>query len=71
MLNQLGINDVRFTNLKDRFCLEFMVKIKDDEKPRAVRIISVMDDTDDENVRTKQLNITHRMLVAHIYESTT
>lgn len=66
MLNELGIYDIRFTNLKEKFCLEFLVTI-DDGKPRAIRIISPLKYTgDDENKRTRELNITHRMLLAHI-----
>ncbi|SRR6266436_888214 len=67
MLNQLGIFDVRFTNVKDRFMLEFLVQLEDGGKPRAVRIVSPLKDTgDSEERRTKELNIVHRMLVAHI-----
>lgn len=67
MLNELGIYDVRFTNVKDRFVLEFLVTLAEGEKPRAVRIVSPVKYTgDDEAKRTRELNITHRMLVAHI-----
>ena len=67
MLNELGIYDIRFTNLKDKFVLEFLVTLVDGQKPRAVRISSPLQTiTDDEKKRTKELNITHRMLVAHI-----
>jgi hypothetical protein len=38
MLNELGIYDIRFTNLKDKFVLEFLVTLVQGEKPRAVRI---------------------------------
>ena len=66
MLNELGIYDVRFTNMRDRFTLEFMVQL-DEGKPRTVRIISPLSgNNSDENKRTKELNIVHRMLVAHI-----
>lgn len=67
MLNAIGIFDIRFTNLKDKFSLEFLIQIREDEKPRAVRILSVMKaDPEDELKRTKELNIVHRMLLAHI-----
>lgn len=67
MLNELGIYDIRFTNLKDKFALEFLIQISQDEKPRAVRIVSPLKYSgDDENKRTKELNITHRILLAHI-----
>lgn len=65
MLSDLGIYDVRFTNLKDKFVLEFLVTILEKEKPRAVRITSMLKETV-EPKRTKELNILHRMLVAHI-----
>lgn len=67
MLNELGIYDVRFTNVKDRFALEFLVTLEEGNKPRAVRIVSpIKYDGTDESKREKELNITHRMLVAHI-----
>ena len=67
MLNELGIFDIRFTNLKDKFVLKFLVTLEDGQKPRAVRISSPLQTiTDNEAKRTKELNITHRMLVAHI-----
>ncbi len=67
MLGELGIYEIRFTNLKDKFVLEFLVQIAEEEKPRAVRIIApIKYSGDDESKRTKELNIVHRMLVAHI-----
>lgn len=66
MLGQLGIYDVRFTNLKDRFSLEFLIVVVEGQKPRAVRITSVLKEKENEEKRTKELNILHRMLVAHI-----
>jgi hypothetical protein len=67
MLNELGIFEIRFTNLKDRFALEFLVQLDQGTKPRAVRIVSPLKyDGDSEEKRTKELNITHRLLLAHI-----
>jgi hypothetical protein len=66
MLNELGIYDIRFTNLKEKFVLEFLITVIDGEKPRAVRITSHLKELADENKRTRELNIVHRMLVAHI-----
>lgn len=67
MLTELGIYDVRFTNVKDKFVLEFLVTVILGEKPRAVRITCpISADVEDENARTKELNITHRMLLAHV-----
>lgn len=66
MLNELGIYDIRFTNGKTKFVLEFLVQL-DEGKPRAVRIISPLQYAEaEEKIRTKELNIIHRMLVAHI-----
>lgn len=67
MLNSLGIYQIRFTNLQDRFALEFLMQVRENEKPRAVRLISPLQYTgDDEKLRTKELNRTHRMLLAHL-----
>ena len=38
-LGELGIYEIRFTNLRDKFALEFLVQLRPDEKPRAVRLI--------------------------------
>ena len=67
MLNDLGIYDIRFTNIKYQFALEFLVTMKDGDKPRAVRILSPIRDVgESENKRTRELNIVHRMLLAHL-----
>ena len=67
MLGELGIYEIRFTNLKDRFALEFIIQLKDGEKPRAVRItVPVQCDVDDEYARNKELNIIHRILLNHM-----
>ena len=67
MLGQLGIYEVRFTNVKKQFILEFVIKLEDDKNPRGVRIaIPVEYDGEDENVRTKELNILHRKLLNHL-----
>jgi hypothetical protein len=67
MLGELGIYQIRFTNLKDKFALEFLVELKEDEKPRAVRIIvPIKYSGNDEIKRTKELNIVHRILFNHL-----
>lgn len=67
MLNEVGIYDIRFTNLKDKFVLEFLVTLSNGQKPRAVRIISPLRYSgDDEGKRNRELNLTHRILIAHI-----
>lgn len=66
MLNELGVFDVRFTNLKDRFALEFLITVAEG-KPRAVRIVvPIVYKGDDEEKRQKELNTLHRILVAHL-----
>jgi len=66
MLNQLNIFDIRFTNLKDKFALEFLVTI-DEGKPRAVRIVvPITYQGDNEEKREKEFNILHRILANHL-----
>ena len=66
-LNELGIYNIRFTNVKDRFALEFIVQIDEGEKPRAVRIIvPIKYKGDDERKREQELNTTHRILLNHL-----
>lgn len=65
MLNELGIYDVRFTNVRERFVLEFLIPAEEG-KPRAVRIICPISSFEDENRRQNELNIVHRMLLAHL-----
>lgn len=65
-LGDLGIYDVRFTNMKDKFCVEFLVQLSEDEKPRAVRILTPLKESQDDARREKELNIAHRMLLNHI-----
>lgn len=68
MLNQVGINQVRFTSLPDRFILEFMAQLDERSIPKAVRIIvplrtKVSDSPEKQN---KELNIIHRILMNHL-----
>ena len=66
MLNELDVYDVRFTNLKDKFALEFLITI-DEGKPRAVRIVVPVKYSDDSEEKIqKELNILHRILVNHL-----
>ena len=66
-LNELGIYNIRFTNMKDKFALEFIVEINEGEKPRAVRIIVPIKNADkDERQREQELNTTHRILLSHL-----
>jgi len=68
MLAQVGINEVRFTSLPDRFVLEFMAKIDENSVPKAVRIITPIRTPVEENPdkRNKELNIIHRILLNHL-----
>ena len=66
LLNELGITDIRFTNTSDRSVLEFLVKLDDTSKPRAIRISNPIEESDSDDKREKQLNIVHRMLLAHL-----
>ena len=66
-LGELGIYEIRFTNLKDRFILEFLVELLENEKPRAVRIVVPLQyNGEDERMRQRELNIVHRILLSHL-----
>jgi len=67
MLGELGIYQIRFTNLKDKFALEFLIEMGEGIKPRAVRIVVPLKYAgEDEDRRTKELNSIHRILLAHL-----
>jgi len=67
LLGELGIYEIRFTNLKQKFALEFLVQIGEEEKPRAVRIIVPIKYTgEDDTKRQRELNIVHRILFNHL-----
>ena len=68
MLNDVGITEVRFTSLKDRFVLEFMAQLDERSVPRGVRIVTPLHTVkeDDPNKRNKELNIIHRILLNHL-----
>ena len=68
MLVQVGINEVRFTSLPDRFVLEFMAKFDENSIPKAVRIITPIRTSAEENPdkRNKELNTVHRILLNHL-----
>jgi hypothetical protein len=53
--------------MKEVFVLEFLIKIDERQKPRAVRIATPLGYSgDNEDKRTQELNVAHRLLVAHI-----
>lgn len=66
-LGELGIYEIRFTNLRDKFALEFLVQLEQEQKPRAVRMLVPLKYTGtDDNKRTLELNTIHRVLLNHI-----
>lgn len=68
MLDEVGINEVRFTSMPGRFILEFMARINEASIPKAVRIIIPLRSTpeDGPDKRNKELNIIHRILLNHL-----
>lgn len=68
MLEQVGINQIRFTSMPDRFVLEFMAQFNTNSIPKAVRIVVPLftkaDDSPEK--RNKELNIIHRILLYHL-----
>lgn len=67
MLGELGIYEIRFTNLKNKFALEFLIQLEEGQKPRAVRIIvPISCQIEDGKAREKELNIIHRILFNHL-----
>ena len=68
MLGELGVSQTRFTNMEDRFVLEFVVKLEEKSIPRAVRVVVplVTKISDDPLKRNKELNVVHRVLLNHL-----
>ncbi len=67
MLGDVGIEQIRFTNLPDRHVLEFVSK-EEGKIPRGVRIVTPlkMKTTDNPEKRNKELNVIHRVLFNHL-----
>jgi hypothetical protein len=66
-LGEMGIYEIRFTNLRDKFALEFLITIEEGAKPRGVRIVIPLQYTgDSEEKRTKELSLVHRVLINHL-----
>lgn len=67
ILQDLGIEQIRFTNMLDRHILEF-VSNEQDKIPRGVRIITPLKakSSDTPEKRNKELNIIHRILFNHL-----
>lgn len=68
MLDQVGINQIRFTSMPDRFVLEFMAQLDERSIPRAVRIVIPLrtKTTDAPDKRNRELNTIHRILLNHL-----
>ena len=56
------IHESRFTNLEDRFALEFRVVENGISKPLAVRIVVPFQTSKDDKGREQELNRLHRVL---------
>ena len=65
LLNGRGIYETRFTNLEEKFALEFRV-IAGVPKPIAIRIVVPFEPSENEDKRQKQLNSLHRVLFHHL-----
>lgn len=67
LLNERGIYQTRFTNLEDKFAVEFMTILEEMEKPVGVRILVPVHHKDkDEKCREQELNTLHRILFYHL-----
>lgn len=67
LLTQRNIYQTRFTNLEDRFVIEFLATLPDQEKPVGVRIlVPIKYKGEDEKKRTQELNALHRVLFYHL-----
>ena len=60
------IHESRFTNLEDRFALEFRVVENGISKPLAVRIVVPFQTSKDDKGREQELNRLHRVLFYHL-----
>lgn len=67
MLNDRNIYSTRFTNMEDKFAMEFISPVPGQDKPVGVRIIIPLSKkkTDDKN-REQELNRLHRVLFYHL-----
>ena len=66
MLTARGIYSSRFTNMKDKFAIEFLAP-QDKGKPVGVRILVPMTyDDENEKKREQELNRMHRILFYHL-----
>lgn len=68
LLSDVGITQTRFTNMEDRFILEFVAKLTEKSIPRSVRIVVPLltRPTDETVKRNRELNVIHRVLFFHL-----
>lgn len=66
MLSSKGIYQTRFTNLQDKFAVEFLATLSEHEKPVGVRILVPIQPTENEKKREQELNRLHRVLFYHL-----
>lgn len=68
MLAELGIDQIRFTSLPDRFAIEFVAKETESSIPRGVRIVTPLKTkpSDEPRKRNNELNTVHRILLNHL-----
>ena len=66
LLTFRSIHESRFTNLEDRFALEFRVVENGISKPLAVRIVVPFQTHKEDKGREQELNRLHRVLFYHL-----
>lgn len=66
LLNSKGIFESRFTNLEEKFALEFKAIDPETSKPIAIRIVVPLEKTTSEDARQRELNSLHRVLFFHL-----
>ena len=68
MLEKIGIRQIRFTTLEDRFVLEFVAQFDTRQVPKGVRIVTPIrvSQSDKPEKRNKELNYIHRVLLNHL-----
>lgn len=66
LLNNRGIFEHQFTNLQDRFILQFRVVENGISKPIAVRIVVPFQTEAQSREREKEMNSLHRVLFYHL-----
>jgi len=67
ILGDVGIEQIRFTNLSDRHVLEFVNK-EEGKIPKGVRMVTplICKTSDNPDKRNKELNVIHRILFNHL-----